>query len=892
MHFAKSKLLNVRAFKEQIALSELTSGLPAIDPFKTVHKDILAQLTEHQNTGVSAAELVEKFTWAIDEIVRIAWQLHFPLLEEATPPDLIAVGGYGRGELQPYSDIDLLILVDGRESGSVKGFIEHFLRFLWDIGLEIGHSVRSEKDCVREAKADVTVMTTLLEARILMGDQARWLEIDEQIRHSRVWGPDKYVTAKLEEQRARHWQHQDTAFSLEPNLKDSPGGLRDLQTILWVYNRRYGTRTFKEMKEQGHLNEDEYRLLIRARNSLWKLRSGLHLLNKRHEDRLLFDAQRTLATQFGYLDTERSLAVEQLMKRYYRTAKQIVYLNEVLLSAYHVNNVSWSLLSRTKSLDDDFVLIDGAIAQKEPTVFEQKPIAMLRLFAVMQTQKITAIHPDTIRAIRANLHRVDNDFRKDPETKAIFIKMFAHEGIGLTNALARMNAYELLGAYLPPFGAIVGQMQHDLFHVYTVDGHTLMVIRNLTRLRKYPDEFPFASDVLSRLYKPERLFVGALFHDIAKGRGGDHSELGEVDAVDFCLDHGMSEYDAKFVGWLVLNHLRMSHFSQRRDINDPEVIEEFAAVVGDLEHLDALYLLTLADIRGTSPKVWNAWKGQLLLELYQSTRNALRAGTHSPFDQEEHVNDRKRAAMEKIIAQLGDTDSVRARTLSFWSTLYDDYFLRNEPFYLAWHATSLIKHSMIDIPLVVCRYSERLEANMFFIVAPSAADLLTRLTHALDQADLNIIEARMQLSRPGLALYSVNATASDPEHAQNSDYLSALETQVRATMLSTDKSKLISRSKASRALKHFPIQPVVNFNFNHPKITVMEVLAQDQPGLLHNVALILQRHKIQLISARIATFGERAEDIFFIQKIDKDPIKGDDALQALITQEVCDALER
>jgi len=631
MHFAKSKLLNPGAFKHALGNPE---HLP-IAPFKKAIKNAFKVLKEHQIQGASSSDLVEKFTWMTDELVVLAWNHYYTSVSHNSNMELVAVGGYGRGELHPFSDVDFLILLEKDQYDDAKEFVETFLRFLWDIGLDIGHSVRSLKDCVKEARGDITIMTNLLEARHLAGDATLFSSLNDKIRATRIWAPDKFYSGKHEEQQRRHAQYQDTAYSLEPNLKESPGGLRDIQTILWVYNRHYGVRSFREMREQNLIDEDEYRILIRARNILWRMRLGLHLITNRHEDRLLFDTQRQLAEEFGYHDTKSHLAVEQLMKRYYRTAKQIIYLNEVLLASYRVTHGKRFSLAVGRNLNDRFVLKNKMIEQRGDDVFKREPSAMLELFTLMQNHKITIIHPDTIRAIRANL----DQFRNDTKTQALFLKLFQHEGIGLTNALARMNAYGLLGAYIPTFGAIVGQMQHDLFHVYTVDGHTLKVIENLTRLRKYAEEFPLASEILSGLYKPERLFLGALFHDIAKGRGGDHSELGESDAYEFCIQHGMSEYDSKLVGWLVLKHLMMSHFSQRRDISDPDVIKEFADIVGDQEHLDNLYLLTLADIRGTSPKVWNAWKGQLLLELYTATRKALRQGVAEPINSSilEHI---------------------------------------------------------------------------------------------------------------------------------------------------------------------------------------------------------------------------------------------------------------
>jgi [protein-PII] uridylyltransferase len=895
MHFAKRKLLNPALFKRMLGDA---SPLP-IAPFKKAIKNGLSELKEHQNNGIAAADLLTKYTWMIDQLVIIAWDHHLRDYTIESSVELIAVGGYGRGQLHPYSDVDLLILLGDENYDGGKDLVENFLRFLWDIGLEIGHSVRSIKDCVKEAKADITVMTNLLEARRLAPRLAKanglFETLNNKIRMPRCWGPEKFFIGKVEEQKRRHAQYQDTAYSLEPNLKESPGGLRDLQTILWVYNRHYGVRSFKEMKNQELINQDEYRILIRARNILWKMRSGLHLITNRHEDRLLFDTQRQLADEFGYQDNKARLAVEQLMKRYYRTAQQVIYLNELLLANYRVTHNKRFSLSSGKILDDNFILKNKLIEQRDEDVFVREPKAMIKLFCLMLEHKISGIHPDTIRAIRANLESVNNDFRSDTETQKLFLELFKHKGLGLTNALERMNAYGLLGAYIPAFGAIVGQMQHDLFHVYTVDGHTLKVIENLTRLRKHTDEFAMASGILANLYKPERLLLGALFHDIAKGRGGDHSVLGESDAYQFCIDHGLSEYDAKLVGWLVLSHLMMSHFSQRRDISDPVVIKEFAAIVGDKEYLDNLYLLTLADIRGTSPKVWNAWKGQLLLELYDATSKALRQGVARPINEKEHVEDDKQLAMELIVELVGEKNVNQEHVHQFWDTLPNDYFIRNEPYYIAWHTSSLTNTTAISIPVVSVRYSERLEANMFFVFAPETNRLLTQVTGSFDQLELNIIEARLQLSSNGFALYSFSAVAPESENETEQAYMSFLEQRLRSLIVEkeveNEAEKVISRRNASRALKHFPIEPRVTFLFNSKSYTTMEVVAQDQPGFLHNVALVLKKHNLILLSARIATFGERAEDIFYIRHGNHKPVVENEILSQL-ESEICLALDK
>lgn len=888
MHLPKTKLLKPGKLKRAFEQNDAP-----IKEFKAAVKHAQKQLYQFQHEGISAAQLVEKYTWAIDRIIVLSWRHFAADLDKSIAIELVAVGGYGRSELHPHSDVDLLLLLEKDEYEQVQGVLENYLRFLWDIGLELGHSVRSIRDCIKEARQDITIMTNLLESRLLIGSGTLLDTLDDKLRNGRLWPADKFFAAKIAEQEARHAKYQDTAYSLEPNIKESPGGLRDLQTILWVYNRHFGVRSFREMKEQGHLNNDEYRLLIRARNMLWKLRCGLHLADNRREDRLLFDSQRNLASDYGYEDTASHLAVEQLMKRYYRTAKLVIYLNEILLSHYRVKHSSRFSLSVTKVLNRNFVVKNKMIGLRSSSLFERRPAAILQMFLLMLEFNIERIHPDTIRAIRANLDRIDNKFRDNPKCKELFLELFCHHGTGLYNVLVRMNAYGVLGAYLPTFGAIVGQMQHDLFHVYTVDGHTLMVIRNIERLREFPEEFPLASRILSGLYRPERLLVGALFHDIAKGRGGDHSVLGEKDAIEFCIDHGMSEYDAKLVGWLVLNHLIMSHYSQRRDISDPEVIIEFAEIVGDHEYLDNLYLLTLADIRGTSPKVWNAWKGQLLLELYQSTSQALHRGIAKPINEEEHVADDKQAALVKIASQLGRdfSSSDEERVQDFWATLSNDYFIRNDPYYIAWHATSLLQANAINFPLVSARYSERLEANMFLIFAPKSKELLSKVTYSFDALELAIVEAQLQATNNGFVLYSFNAIPKNQRPIESNEKLRNTEQRLRHMILTYEADKLISRRNVSRALKHFPIAPRVTFSQTNPSYTVMEVVAQDQPGLLHNVALLLQQHGVKLVSAKISTFGERAEDVFFIQNPDNTAIIEDEKLGTL-EGEIVAALNR
>lgn len=890
MAISKQSLFSKKQFIAKLeatnSSSKATISGTTIGIFKAAIKEVREELKKHYLAKANASDLVESLSWFMDELLTIAWQLH----EHKIPPKqaiaLIAVGGYGRGELHPYSDIDIQILLDKQDYESIRSFTEEFIRFLWDIGLDVGQSTRSIKDCVKESKADITVMTNLLEARFLLGDTTLFKRMDVAIRAPRVWPTEKFFLGKFQEQTARHTSFNDTAYNLEPNLKEGPGGLRDLQSILWVYNRHYGCRNYYDLRDQGFLKDEGVRNFVRNRNSLWKLRFGLHFLTNRREDRLLFDYQRSLAKQYGYKDNDKHLAVEQLMQRYYQTVKDISLQNELLLERYRIESISkrqW--LRKSKVINERFLVRNNTIEISDENVFDNFPFALLEIFLVMQIHKIDNIHPDTIRAIRYKLDLINKKFRADKRCISIFIEIF-RQPTGLTHTLRRMNNYDVLGAYIPAWGKIVGQMQHDLFHVYTVDAHTLVVIRNLRRLTTHVDEFPLATELLHNLYKPERLYLGALFHDIAKGRGGDHSVLGALDAKAFCLHHQLSEYDAKLVSWLVDKHLYMSHFSQRRDITDPDVVKEFANEIGDVEHLDNLYLLTMADIRGTSPTTWSAWKGQLLQELYYATQNVLRKGIGKSLNIAEHIDDDKNTALTILRHSNIAIDNVQ----HFWNTLDDDYFLRYTPDDIVWHVNCVNDLSILEMPIIAVRYSKRFEANQFFILTAETRWLLSEVTGAFEQADIDIIEANLNSTNAGFGLYTFTTHVPELELAQEERYLTHLVKELRNSMLFGQNNRSFERSFVSRALKHFPIKTSVNFIANSDNHIVMEVIAQDQPGLLHKVAQTLLKHNIRLNNARIATFGERAEDIFFIAKQDGSPMIEENVLNEL-SKDLCDTLD-
>ncbi|MHB1565956.1 MAG: [protein-PII] uridylyltransferase [Acidiferrobacter sp.] len=803
-------------------------------------------------------------TRLIDGILKQAWIKHASLLPPDLPIALVAVGGYGRGELHPASDIDLLLLLSRARYRAVQPFAEALLRFLWDIGLTVGHSVRSVQDCVAGAHQDLTVMTNLMEARLITGDETLVGRLLQRLASPRLWPSARYYEAKCAEQRARHAHHNDTGYNLEPNVKEGPGGLRDIHMIGWITGRYLGTSDLHELVRVGFLSEHEYRSLIDSRNFLWQIRNGLHFLSRRCEDRLLFDHQRTLALQMGFIDRPGRLAVEQFMKRYYRTVQQVRLLNEIVLQHF-----SETLLAPRRPvvvpLSPHFQARNGFLEAIDPQVFTRVPPALLEIFVVLQQHpELKGIRAATIRLLRAELPRIDSRFRSDPDATAHFLHILRAPH-GVTHVLRRMNAYGILGAYIPAFGRVVGQMQHDLFHVYTVDEHSLFVLRNVRRAMQpaFHDELPLASEISRGLVKPERLYLAALFHDIAKGRGGDHSALGEGEAVGFCARLGLSDYDTGLVAWLVRNHLAMSWIAQHSDITDPGVIHAFADLVGDREHLDNLYLLTVADIRATSPTVWNSWKGRLLSQLYSDTRRVLRRGIGVPINLAAHIADIKRDALAATVGCAPVRDIEQ-----HWARMDSDYFLRHDAGALAWHACAIVTTSTEALPLVAVRLAPEAAGIEFLVFSPLNDDLFTILTGSFDRLNLSIVDARIHVAGD----YALDCFATLPGDglAPAPAELKHLCGQIRNDINSG--RQFTTRRGLTRAVKHFPIPTEVSFSEDLRGQTVMEVVAQDRPGLLHQVGLALRACHTRIVTAKVATFGARADDVFFLTDTHGQPL--------------------
>lgn len=835
-----------------------------------------------------AVQLVSLHAWLVDELLVRAWKKYSALIPPKTSLALAAVGGYGRGELHPASDVDIMVLLKRGEPATIAAFAEAFVRFLWDIGLEIGHSVRSLKDCTQEAKADVTVATNLMETRLLIGDKALFEKMQKLTSAKKLWPSKKFFIAKRDEQRERHQRFDDTAYNLEPNIKEGPGGLRDIQTITWVTRRHFGTESLHELVEHGFLHETEYRALIRGRDFLWEVRAGLHYLAGRREERLLFDHQRALAKLFGYEDQEGALAVEQFMKRYYRAIKELSLLNEILLQHFEEAFLAKGR-AKIQPLNRRFQSHNGFLEVTNTRVFERYPFALLELFHLMQLHRdLKGVRANTIRLVRANLHRINASFRKDLACRSLFMEIM-RSPVGITHELRRMNAYGVLGRYIPVFGRVVGQMQHDLFHVYTVDTHSLFVVRNLRRfaLAKHNDEFPLLSSIFQNLVKPERLYIAGLFHDIAKGRGGDHSVLGEQDADAFCRLHQMSEYDTRLIKWLVRHHLVMSETAQRQDIHDPEVVRRFAQFVGDKEHLDYLYLLTVADMRGTSPKIWNVWRGRLLSMLYHSTLHELRVGVGRPLDLEARVNDLRAEVTQRLKAK-GIADKLIEE---HWKSLEADYFLRHHAESLAWHAEVIISASAAELPLVAVRHHPDAGGTEILVYGPDRNGLFVNLTAGIDRLNLSIWDARIHTTRFGYALDTFVVLDHANQPITEAERLAQIQKAMREQLLNPRPGRDIHHAQLPRTLKHFPIQTSVRFDVAPSgNTTVMDITAQDRPGLLYQVALALAACNVRLVTAKIATFGERAEDIFFIVTAEGQLVS-DAALQKRLEAEIVQRLD-
>lgn len=880
--FVKDSLFNKSQFRADLTIS--TTPIPA---YKKSLKEGTTKMDRWFMDGMDVEELVFARAWFIDQVLCLAWE-HLDW-SKGGPIALLAVGGYGRGELHPGSDIDILILLEEDHYIEHQKAIESFLTLLWDIGLKVGSSVRSLAECAHQASNDLTIITNLMESRVISGPVVLHEHLLDITDTEHMWPSQRYLQEKFEEQRKRHRKYNDTEYDLEPNIKGSPGGLRDLHMLGWVARRHYGTHDPAELLALGFLSNVEHQQLHRCRAFLWKVRWALHSLTGRSEDRLLFDHQRTLASQFGYHDHTGALAVEQFMQSYFRTVMIVSQLKDLLLQHFDDDILSAGEHQEVRPINERFQVCNNYIETVHDKVFAEYPPAILEMFVLItRDQTIQGPTAETIRLIRDYRHLVDSTFRKDPRCTRLFLELM-RAPFALTSTLKRLARYGILGRYLPEFGKIIGQMQYDLFHTLTVDAHTLLLIKYLRSFSyiKSREQFPIASRVIHRIPKPELLYLAGLYHDIGKGRGGDHSQLGAVDAKKFCRVHGLNKEDTALIIWLVREHLTMSVTAQKKDLSDPIVIQDFARRVGTRDRLKYLYLLTVADINATNPGLWNGWRASLLQQLFSQTHQLLKRGIDNLPEINEQIIHTKKRALELLMEKGFKEDPISG----LWNQFSDEYFLRHQSDEIGWQTEGILLHNpgkpLILIPEIGKGYEH--QGSKVFVYTHDQSNLFAATVAAFHQLGLAIQDARIITSRSNYSLDTYTVLEKDGSAiGPNAERILDIQTHLQNTLSEPDKFPALIRRRTPRQLRHFNREPVVLIsNQVEPRQTVLEITATDRPGLLALIGKTFARLQLQVHGAKIATFGEKVEDSFVIANSKGEPIH-----DAESCRQICDALSR
>lgn len=884
--------------------SEVATDSPPLSAKNVTDKNLLGipewlaqindDISRSLERGTNIRQLVAARACAIDSLL-IALFKWFEL--DKTDLAFFATGGYGRGELSLYSDIDILLLSPGEIGTDASSKIDKLVALLWDIGLEPALSVRSVNDAL-EAALDHTVASAQLEARLLIGNEALQ-DMPAQIVNKQ-WSPRAFFDVKMEESKARYLQHNATEYNLEPNIKTAPGGLRDIHIIGWVTKRYFRVSKLYDLVQQNFLTEKEFDELSFAEGYLWQIRHYLHVLTGRNENKLLFDYQREIAQLMGYEtqpDDQPNAAVERFMRDYYRCAMQISTLSEMLTNHYYETIIEPQLPDderpKKQPINARFNRIGNQIAIAHHRVFAQHPESILEMFLLMGQHGIDKVRTHTLRALKIAARGIDQIYRDNPTHKALFLSNLKEQNY-LFHRLRTMNRYGVLGNYIPAFAQVTGLMQYDLFHRYTVDAHTLFLIRILHRFTDptFHEEFPLVSSIFQRIERKEILVLAAMFHDIAKGRGGDHSELGQTESIEFCLSHGMSLADANLVGWLTRYHLLMSITAQKKDISDPEVVTIFSDLIGNVTHLNHLYVLTVADMNATNPQLWNSWRATLMKQLYSQTRRILRADIDAPTNRQDMISATRKQALT-MLDNVNNQHMNRDEVLRLWDDLGDEYFLREIAEDILWHTEAILNHPPIGLasnadspPLVVLREHRELalDAVQVFVYTQDQMNLFAVTMAVFDQMNLDVLDARIITATRDFALDSY--VLLDPSGTLLVDEESQQELKQRLIDSFKDPTVLkLTNKRMPRQLKHFEVKTVIDFEFNEASdqhILSLETL--DQPGLLARVGQVFLQEQIEVHAARITTLGERAEDMFYISDQNDKPLSPDrlEALKAAL----------
>ena len=847
---------------------------------------LLAAFAAAPPRAAAAARLLRALTRHVDRTLRLIWR-QAGLPAQAA---LVAVGGYGRGELFPASDVDVMILLESTAGDALpqetREAIERFVTLCWDSGLEIGSSVRSVDECLAEAARDITVQTAVLEGRLVCGERT----LEQRLRRALAAATDAraFLRAKTLEMRQRHVKYEGTPYALEPNCKESPGGLRDLQVVIWVARAAGLGRTWGELCAKGLVTPFEARRLHQHEGQLKLIRARLHLVAGRREDRLLFDLQTAVAEGFGLQSTHEQHCSERLMHRYYWAAKAVTQLNQILLLNIK-ERITGTERAPMRPINARFLDRGGFLEVANDGLYQQDPHAILETFLVFQrTPGLRGLSARTLRALYNARRLMGAAFRRDPRNGELFMQIL-RQPQGQTHVLRQMNATSVLGRYLWVFRRIVGRMQHDLFHVYTVDQHILMVLRNVRRflIPEHAHEYPLCSRLAAGFDRPWVLYVAALFHDVAKGRRGDHSELGALEARRFCRAHGIAGEDARLIEFLVREHLTMSRVAQKEDLYDPEVVARFAELVRDARTLTALYLLTVADIRGTGPTVWNAWKGKLLEDLYQLTLRAL--GGAQP-DLQAEIEARRQQA-RGLLAQAGERAGLEH---ALWQTLDVGYFARHDAQELAWHAQALgeqVGQVGRGAAVVRARRSPSGHGLQVLFYVHDRPDLFARICGYFDRHGFSIQDARVHTTSDGFALDTFQITVPPPdpddEAAGYRQLVAQVQEEALAAVLGGGALAAAARGRVSRRVRSFPETPSVTLAPDErAQRWLLTVTASDRVGLLYAIARVLAEHRINLQLAKVTTLGERVEDVFLVDGAELQQPK----VQLQIENELLDAI--
>lgn len=874
-----------------IDIPRLVTSLEASQPLIPAVRQVLDDFKEECHRlfleSLDAESLVRHRSNQFDKILAFLWQHTLSKDTEANTDGLLlaAVGGYGRGELHPHSDIDLLLLALDEDSiNRNSGLLQDFITLLWDLKLDVGHSVRTLEECVTEARNDLTIITNLIESRCLVGDQQLMQNLHQRVAADKLWPAGQFFSEKFEEFEARHRKHDDPEYNLEPNVKNSPGTLRDIQTVAWVTRRYFDQARLENLLDLGFFTEYEFRRLDTARRFLWTLRYALHMTSGREEDRLLFDLQPKIAEILGFVDDDQRPAVEHFMSAFYRNQLTIREMCDLLMTHFKTDYVDAECPDRITAINQHFCLRNNYLSLETPDLFQQDPSWLLRIFLVMaKTPKVSGMTAATIRALIDNRHLVDESFRTNPDNHKIFLQLLQNKSC-VVRELTRMSRYSVLGRYIPEFGAITGMMEYDLLHKYTVDDHALRMVRLLRHFR-FGDirrRFPLASQLILKVNKIEVLYLTALLHDTGKAEPGDHTINGEKITRRVCQRLGLAEKDTEMVAWLVANHLLMSHASQRIDLNDPEEIHGFAQEVGTPERLQLLFLVSAADTFSTNPDLWTPWRAEQMRDLYWNTFEAFQRGLDDPISRQDYVTEIQTEALQRLQQQGIDNEQA----LQIWGRPGDEYFIREGVDNVIWQTLKIEQHGSSQKPLIEIRQTcdeDHVGATEIFIFMKDQPDLFAVTTATLDQLDLNIQDARIMISEEeNNAVDTYSVLDNDNHFISDQQRLNEIRQHLMDALSDPDHFTTIINRRTPRALKQFEVKTkVILSNDAIAGRTVVEVSAADRPGLLAKVGQILSAEKAQILGAKIMTEGERVSDIFYIVDREGRPFADVDLCQQL-----------